>query len=86
MLHVSRARVSQPARLGLPVRADGLIEIEEACRWIIASVDPGRDAPSPCVAFARRLLLEGVVAPCNKTPAELSADAVATLWKALMAR
>ncbi len=35
-LHVSRARISQLADRGLPVRADGRIDRDEALMWIRA--------------------------------------------------
>ena len=37
-LHVSRARISQLAERGSPVRADGRIDRDEALMWIRANV------------------------------------------------
>jgi hypothetical protein len=40
-LHISRPRFSVLVDRGLPVRADGKIDLERACRWIIDTLDDG---------------------------------------------
>jgi len=40
-LAVSRARISQFVQLGMPVRADGRIDLLVACRWILDNIDLG---------------------------------------------
>jgi hypothetical protein len=45
-LGISAPRVSQFIAIGLPVRGDGQVDLAEACRWVLANIDPGKDSPS----------------------------------------
>lgn len=47
LLGVSRARVSQYVKAGMPVRADGRLDRDVALAWVRANVDSGRAAPGP---------------------------------------
>jgi len=56
-LGVSGPRISQYVALGLPVRHDGLVELEQACEWIVANViDQSTDDVSPAFRAAERIL------------------------------
>lgn len=39
-LGVSRARVLQYVAMGLPVRADGRLNLQEALRWVLQNIAP----------------------------------------------
>lgn len=53
-LGVSKARVSQYIREGLPVRDDGKIEAEAAFAWVAANVDKSRIAAAQDPALNRQ--------------------------------
>lgn len=42
LLNVSKSRVSQYVRLGMPVRPDGLVDAEAAAEWVREHIDPGK--------------------------------------------
>jgi hypothetical protein len=47
-LTVTRGRVSQFISMGMPVRHDGRVDLEERCRWILDNLDPtNADRGSP---------------------------------------
>jgi hypothetical protein len=39
-LRVTRGRISQLIGRGMPVRFDGRVDLEDACRWIVDNLDP----------------------------------------------
>jgi len=58
-LNVSRARISQLCNAGLPVLANGKVELQAALNWISTHVDRSRDvgrthktAPAPQMGIA----------------------------------
>ena len=54
---VSLPRVSQFVALGMPVRDDGRIELEQACQWMLDTIiDQWTDDASPAVRAAERIL------------------------------
>jgi DNA-binding transcriptional regulator YdaS (Cro superfamily) len=56
-LGISRARVSQYVQFGLPVRADGRVDLEAATEWVLDNViDQWTDDASPAVRAARKIL------------------------------
>lgn len=52
ILCVSKSRVSQYVKAGMPVRADGLVDADEATEWIAERIDPAR---APITRGGRRL-------------------------------
>lgn len=44
ILHLSKSRISQLVKAGMPVREDGLIDVAEAREWMAANLDPMRRA------------------------------------------
>ena len=58
-LGISRPRVSHFISLGMPVRDDGRIELEQACEWVLDNViDQWTDDASPAVRAAEQILSE----------------------------
>ena len=53
-LEVTRGRISQLIGQGMPVRPDGRIDLEDACRWIVGHLDnTNGDYGSPAWRRAR---------------------------------
>lgn len=53
ILGVSKGRVSQMTKAGMPKRPDGLIDVSEAQAWVAANVDRrgGREAPTAPTSY-----------------------------------
>ena len=54
-LRVSRARVSQYVKQGLPVRPDGLLDLDEALNWVTRNVEPDADGGGASVVASELL-------------------------------
>lgn len=59
LLNISSARVSQYAGLGLPVRSDGKLNLDDALKWIAANI-PLSDDPNKGSAKAQQLVQHGL--------------------------
>lgn len=52
-LGISRQRVSQLVKRGLPTRSDGYVDLQAACEWVVANLDMSAKDNSTVVARAR---------------------------------
>lgn len=59
LLDLSTARISQYVKLGLPVRSDGRLNLDQALNWIVANI-PLSDDPNKGSAKAAQLVKHGV--------------------------
>jgi phage terminase Nu1 subunit (DNA packaging protein) len=52
-LHVSPSRITQYARRGMPIRADGRCDLERCCRWVVKNIDPLNEGYGSAGSIAR---------------------------------
>jgi len=51
----------------MPCLPSGRVDLAQAASWIVANIDPGRDAPSVALRHARRIL----ASQASFTPSEI---------------
>ena len=54
-LHIARSGVSKLVARGLPVRADGRVDLLAACRWIVANNTQGGEVLGHALEWVRLL-------------------------------